>query len=332
MTISAALLAMEPIHFVTVDVQVTSENGVRVLTDENPVLQLTAESETEDAQFVWSVESADGGNAEDIATVDADGKVTAVGGGKVTVTAAVKGQLRSKASIELMVEKDGIKKEILDDRDGRLKYSSGWATYDSSSDYNGTETYSTNKGDTCELEFEGTGVRFIGSRQNNVGKVKIYLDGELKKEVDTYNEGSQKQSEIYSVTGLEKGTHTIKVETAGGKANCIVVDAFEIINDIPAVTDRSDLLKEYQKLCTVTENEKYDADKWTSFVEARKNALETLNDFDADQNAIDAAKAELMAAKEVLQILWPVTVKGGTGSGEYKAGEETNTVLSVNRA
>ena len=327
--ISAALLAMEPIHFVTVDVQVTSENGVRVLTDENPVLQLTAESEAEDAQFVWSVQSTDGGSAEDIATVDADGKVTAVGGGKVTVTAAVKGQLRSKASIELMVEKDGIKKEILDDRDGRLKYSGGWATYDSSSDYNGTETYSTNKGDTCELEFEGTGVRFIGSRQNNVGKVRIYLDGEFKKEVDTYNEGSQKQSEIYSVTGLEKGTHTIKVETAGGNANCIVVDAFEIINDIPAVTDRSDLLKEYQKLCTVTENEKYDADKWTSFVEARKNALETLNDFDADQSAIDAAKAELLAAKEELQILWPVTVKGGTGSGEYKAGEEVTVTAGT---
>lgn len=327
--ISDALMDMEPIHFVTYDVQVISENGVRVLTDEDPTLQLYADSEKEDSEFVWSVESADGGNAEDIAVVDADGKVTAVGGGRVTVTAAVKGNLRSKASIELMVEMDTVQKEILDDRDDRLTYIGGWDTYNGSADYNGTETFSTENGAACELEFDGTGITFIGSKQNNVGKVKIYLDGEFQEEIDTYSSSSQKQAEIYSVTGLEKGPHTIRVETSGGNANCIVVDAFAIINDIPVTTERSDLLREYQKLCAVTENEKYDGAKWTAFAEARDGALETLNNFEADQAAIDAAEEALRTAKEELQILWPVTVNGGTGSGEYRKGEEVTVTAGT---
>ncbi|HCT92525.1 MAG TPA: hypothetical protein DF613_14280 [Lachnospiraceae bacterium] len=122
----------------------------------------------------------------------------------------------------------------IDDRDPRVKYDENWAPYDSGSDYAGTETYSTALGASCELSFEGTGIRFIGSKQANVGKVKIYIDGEFKEEVDTFNElggGDLKQTEIYRIENLAKGTHKIKLETSGGHANCIVVDAFEILGN-----------------------------------------------------------------------------------------------------
>ena len=121
----------------------------------------------------------------------------------------------------------------IDDRDPRIKYEGSWATYDSGSDYAGTETYSGAVGDSCELTFEGTGVVFIGSKQNNVGNLKVYIDGEFKEEIDTYsNLGSGlKQSEIYRIEGLENGEHTIKIETSGGKYNCIVVDAFNVITE-----------------------------------------------------------------------------------------------------
>lgn len=74
---------------------------------------------------------------------------------------------------------------------------------------------------------------FIGSKQNNVGNLKVYIDGEFKEEIDTYsNLGSGlKQSEIYRIEGLENGEHTIKIETSGGKYNCIVVDAFNVITE-----------------------------------------------------------------------------------------------------
>lgn len=119
----------------------------------------------------------------------------------------------------------------IDDRDASVKYTGGWSQYNSSSDYAGTETYSSRIGDTCELTFQGTGIRFIGSKQNNVGKVKVYLDGEFQEEIDTYSDlgNSLKQSVIYSKDGLADGEHTLKLETSGGHANCIVVDAFEVI-------------------------------------------------------------------------------------------------------
>ena len=60
----------------------------------------------------------------------------------------------------------------IDDRDPRIKYEGSWATYDTGSDYAGTETYSSAVGDSCKLTFEGTGVVFIGSKQNNVGKTE----------------------------------------------------------------------------------------------------------------------------------------------------------------
>lgn len=119
----------------------------------------------------------------------------------------------------------------VDDRDAAVKYTGSWAPYDSNSDYAGTETYSSKLGDTCEFTFTGTGVRYIGSKQKNTGLVKLYVDGIFKEEIDTYsNLGSDlKQAVIYSIEGLDNGEHTIKLETAGGKANCIVVDAFEVL-------------------------------------------------------------------------------------------------------
>lgn len=119
----------------------------------------------------------------------------------------------------------------LDDRDSSIKYSGGWHPYDASSDYGCTEMCSTVEGDTCELTFEGTGVRYIGAKQNNTGLVDVYIDGEFKEQIDTYsNLGSDlKQAVIYSIEGLANGTHTIELVTAGGNADCIVVDAFEIL-------------------------------------------------------------------------------------------------------
>lgn len=121
----------------------------------------------------------------------------------------------------------------IDDRDPRLVYNGGWGKFDSSADYAGTESYSTALGATCEFTFDGTGIRFIGSKQNNVGKVKVYLDGVLQEEVDTYSNlgGELKQSVIFSKDNLENGAHTIKLETSGGKYNCIVVDAFEVLTE-----------------------------------------------------------------------------------------------------
>ena len=135
-------------------------------------------------------------------------------------------------------------REYVDDRDEAVQYSGSWETYESGSDYSGTETYSTRAGDSCEFTFEGTGVRYIGAKQKNTGKVKVYIDGEFKKEIDTYSDlGNElKQTTVYSIDGLKEGTHTIRLETSGGNAECIVVDAFEVLNQKGLDSEKAQLI------------------------------------------------------------------------------------------
>jgi len=137
----------------------------------------------------------------------------------------------------------GNNENFVDDRDPRIVYSAGgWSTYEAGTDYAGTETFSTKLGATAEFAFNGIGVRYIGSKQNNVGKVKIYIDGNT--EVDTFSDigNALKQTPIYSIDNLKNGPHTIKLEASGGKYNCIVVDAFEVL------TEKSPEIKETTKL------------------------------------------------------------------------------------
>ena len=122
-------------------------------------------------------------------------------------------------------------RKFVDDRAASVKYTGKWGTYATEADYGGTETYSSRQGDACEFSFTGTGIRYIGSKQSNTGLVRVYLDGELKETIDTYSNlgNDMKQTVIYSVQNLTEGEHTIRLETAGGNANCIVVDAFEVL-------------------------------------------------------------------------------------------------------
>ena len=120
---------------------------------------------------------------------------------------------------------------LIDDRDPRIRYSAGWAHYATPADHAGTETYSTRRGAWSEFDFEGVGVRVIGAKQANVGLMRILLDGREVATVDTHSDlGSDlKQSVIHTVHGLAPGKHTVRVETAGGHVDCVVVDAFEAL-------------------------------------------------------------------------------------------------------
>lgn len=142
-----------------------------------------------------------------------------------------------RISVESMEAKHAARVDIsyerryVDDRNPSVRYTGSWNTYDTETDYAGTETYSTKKGDSCELTFRGTGISYIGSKQKNTGLVNVYIDNELMETIDTYSDlgNEMKQSIICSIRGLADGEHTIRLETAGGNANCIVVDAFEVL-------------------------------------------------------------------------------------------------------
>lgn len=103
-TISSALLDMEPVNYAGSEVFVSAENDIKVMTEKGQTLKLTADSEIEDAQYLWKIETPDGGNADRIASVDENGVVTAISAGRVKVTAEINGEQRSKGSIDLLLE------------------------------------------------------------------------------------------------------------------------------------------------------------------------------------------------------------------------------------
>src|SRR5439155_8146052 len=74
---------------------------------------------------------------------------------------------------------------------------------------------STDAGGRATFTFTGTGARWIGFMDQWSGIAKVYFDGIIRQEVDTYSLTEQSQVILYSVEFLEPGTHTLAVEVAG---------------------------------------------------------------------------------------------------------------------
>lgn len=88
-------------------------------------------------------------------------------------------------------------------------------------------------GETAEFTFEGTGIRWILARGRAMGKARIYMDGEFVRLLDLYASESKFQ-EVWQMTDLEPGTHTILLEATGWgnprtKKTYINIDAFEVL-------------------------------------------------------------------------------------------------------
>lgn len=137
---------------------------------------------------------------------------------------------------------------IVDDRDPRLAYEGNWLRQDTRNrSLNGTETWSCAAGDSCTLDFEGTGCAWIGSVDILGGLAKVYLDGELVDGAVSlgvrlmtpgvargYEKGYRRL--LYSVDGLPAGRHTLRVEVAGERAAgshgaYVFIDHFLIYTD-----------------------------------------------------------------------------------------------------
>src|SRR5438477_39815 len=83
------------------------------------------------------------------------------------------------------------------------------------------------------FSFTGTSVSWIGARGPHTGIARVWLDGALVAEVDTYRTTEEIQANVYSATGLAAANHTLTIEVTGLKNAAstdayIVVDAFDL--------------------------------------------------------------------------------------------------------
>ena len=84
------------------------------------------------------------------------------------------------------------------------------------------------------LNFEGTGVTWIGFRGPQAGIARVYLDGVQIGTVDLYHPVELVRTPVFNVTGLPLGSHTLLIEATGtwnpsSTDPFVVVDSF-IVN------------------------------------------------------------------------------------------------------
>ena len=88
-----------------------------------------------------------------------------------------------------------------------------------------------------DLTFNGTGITWIGYRDEWSGLAQVLLDGAPQATVDTYLTPSQAQTPAYSLTGLAPGTHVLSIvatgtHSAASAGSWVWVDAFQVSGSI----------------------------------------------------------------------------------------------------
>lgn len=116
------------------------------------------------------------------------------------------------------------------ERDAAVTYSGAWFHGNRNRTWSeGAASTSAAAGASVTFTFTGTSVSWIGCRKLSTGIAKVFLDGVLVREIDTYLpppiEGYQHT--VFRADGLTSGTHTLTIEGASEGA-FIVVDAFDV--------------------------------------------------------------------------------------------------------
>ena len=137
-----------------------------------------------------------------------------------------------------------------DQTDPSVAYVGTWINSPLAGHYGGSVLYSSTTGNTATFSFTGSGVRYIAAKWYNRGDAQVLLDGVPVTPValfDLYAPGVAGdtntvtfQQQIYSVTGLTHGPHTLTVRVNGthnpaaSTPYLITVDAFGAYSDTDA--------------------------------------------------------------------------------------------------
>ena len=163
----------------------------------------------------WSVDK------QEVATIDANGLLTAVKAGTVVVTATDKENEKLTATKTITITKEATTVKY-DDRDSSIKYDANWTKWDEEKHYNGTETETTTDGASFSFEFNGTGIGLYVmklEKSGNTGgaQLKIEIDGQEAGKVSTFTTvaGSEPQRKVFEKLDLTDGKHTVKVTVDG---------------------------------------------------------------------------------------------------------------------
>lgn len=104
-----------------------------------------------------------------------------------------------------------------DDASSAVTYAGSWTHSSDPAFFAGTKSVSNAAGSSASLTFTGTTVAVYARTLPAGGQFDVYLDGGFAATVDTYSASGAYQTEVYRVSGLGFGPHTIEVRLNGQK-------------------------------------------------------------------------------------------------------------------
>ena len=125
---------------------------------------------------------------------------------------------------------------IIDSNHSSVTYSGDWSVYMENDHYKNTNNCSWTPGSTAELTFTGTGIEVYSVAKRNYNAFKITVDGVSYADYySVYAPSTTPDTLVCSITGLESGTHTIRIEVMEEKVtpandNSVSLDYFKILS------------------------------------------------------------------------------------------------------
>jgi hypothetical protein len=113
----------------------------------------------------------------------------------------------------------------VNDGDASVSYSAGWTDQSGLAGYFDSDAhYSNTPGQTATVTFTGTGISWYGAKSADHGDASVAVCSPTSTDcapgtvVDTDAPTTTTQQQLYAVTGLPSGTHTLKITVAGGSS------------------------------------------------------------------------------------------------------------------
>lgn len=136
----------------------------------------------------------------------------------------------------LPAEAGTLSNAIIDSNNSKVVYTGDWSVFMESDHYESTNNCSWTPGATAELNFTGTGIEVYSVAKKNYNAFKITVDGVAYADYySAYAASTTPDTLICSVTGLESGTHTLRIEVMEDKVtpandHSVSLDYFKVLS------------------------------------------------------------------------------------------------------
>ncbi|MDP2183177.1 MAG: chitobiase/beta-hexosaminidase C-terminal domain-containing protein [Actinomycetota bacterium] len=108
-------------------------------------------------------------------------------------------------------------RHIYEDAAENILYRGGWVVYSHPNHSGGSYRYTNSSGASVIFAIDGTEFSWITAKAPDFGIAQVSIDNGAPVDVDLFSGGYYFQQQVYNVTGLTRGPHTVRIDWTGRK-------------------------------------------------------------------------------------------------------------------